>query len=145
MTAHGRLSLIVSSGDYDRVHYALAMASAALATNRPVTLFFTMGALKALLADRPDGIPGWAALAPAPGGATAIERDTRHGDTGIATMEELIAACVEFGTTFRACEMGLKAEGLSDSDFRPDVPVVVGGLVSFLAEAERDGGRIVFI
>jgi len=30
-----RLSLIVFSGDYDRVHYALAMASAALATDRP--------------------------------------------------------------------------------------------------------------
>jgi peroxiredoxin family protein len=145
MTTHGRLSLIVSSGDYDRVHYALAMASAATATARPATLFFTMAALKALLADRPDGLPGWAALAPAPGGQTAIERDASHAQAGIATMEELIAACIEFGTTVRVCEMGLKAEGLATVDLRPDVPVVEGGLVSFLAEAERDGGQIVFI
>jgi peroxiredoxin family protein len=145
MTGHGRLSLIVFSGDYDRVHYALAMASAAAATARPATLFFTMGALRALLADRTDGIPGWAALAPSAGGLTAIERDASHSEAGIATMEELIAACVEFGATVRICEMGLKAEGLSAANFRADVPVIAGGLVSFLAEAERDNGQIVFI
>lgn len=145
MTGHGRLSLIVSSGDYDRVHYALVMASAAAATNRPTTLFFTMGALRALLADRPDGIPGWAALAPAPGGETAIERDTNHSEAGIATMEELISACVDFGTTFRVCEMGLKAEGISATDFRTDVPVIEGGMVTFMAEAEKDNGQIVYI
>ena len=43
-----KLSVIVFSGDYDRVHYALAMASAAAATNRAVTLFFTMAATRAL-------------------------------------------------------------------------------------------------
>ena len=45
MPAHSRLAIIVFSGDYDRVHYALAMASAAAAVSRPATLFFTMGAL----------------------------------------------------------------------------------------------------
>lgn len=145
MTAHGRLSLIVAAEDYDRVHYALAMASAAAATGRPTTLFFTLGALKTLLADRADGIPGWAALAPAAGGRTAIERDTSHSEAGIATIEELISACVELGTTIRVCEMALRAEGLSPADFRSDVTVSEGGLVSFLAEAERDNGQIVFI
>ena len=57
----------------------------------------------------------------------------------------LIGACVEFGVTFRVCEMGVKAEGLSLDNCRTDVPISESGMVSFLAEAEKDGGRIVFI
>ena len=145
MTARDRLSLIVFSGDYDRVHYAFVMASAAAATGRPTTLFFTMGAMKSLLAEQADGSPGWTRLAPTPDGIKADERDRRHAADGIATLEELICACVEFGVTVRVCEMGLKAEGLSVAEFRTDVPVNEGGVVSFLAEAENDRGRIVFI
>jgi hypothetical protein len=41
--------------------------------------------------------------------------------------------------------MGLKAEGLSRDDFRTDVPVSEGGIVTFLAEAEKAASRIIFI
>ena len=145
MTGRDRLSLIVFSDDYDRVHYAFVMAGAAAATNRLVTMFFTMGAIKALLAPRPDSSPGWAALAPTNSGKSADVRDSEHANSGIATLEELIQACVEFDVTMRICEMGLIAEGLSSSDFRADVPITAGGIVAFLAEAENDHGRIVFI
>ena len=40
-----KLSLVVFSGDFEKVHYAFAMASAALAINVPVTLFFYHGSL----------------------------------------------------------------------------------------------------
>lgn len=145
MSGRERLSLIVFSGDYDRVHYALVMASAAAATNRSVTLFFTMGGAKALLAPGADGTPGWAALAPADNGKSATGRDADHDRSGIATLEELITACGELDVTVRICEMGLKAEGMSLTDFRTDLPVTAGGMVSFLTEAENGGGRIVFI
>ena len=140
-----RLSLIVFSGDYDRVHYAFVMASAAMATNRPVTMFFTMGAIKALLAPRADSSPGWTALAPADNGESAVDREAAHAKAGIATLKELILACVEFDVTMRVCDMGLIAEGLSRRDIRADIDVTEGGMVSFLAEAEKDGARIVFI
>ena len=45
-----KLSLVVFSGTYEKVHYALVMASAALASGRDVTLFFTMDASRALFA-----------------------------------------------------------------------------------------------
>lgn len=140
-----RLSLIVFSGDYDRVHYAFVMASAAAATNRPVTMFFTMGGIRALLAPHTNSLPGWAALAPADNGERAVDREAAHARAGIATLEELIQACAELGVTMRVCEMGLVAEGLSSRSFRPELSVCEGGMVSFLAEAENDSGRIVFI
>ena len=37
-----KLSLVVFSGSFEKVHYALVMASAALASGREATLFFTM-------------------------------------------------------------------------------------------------------
>ena len=103
MPGPDKLSLIVFSGDYDRVHYALAMAGAAAATNRAVTLFFTMAATRALLRRQDDGAPGWSALAPAADGSAATARDQAHGERGIATLEELLSACVEMGVQFRVC------------------------------------------
>ena len=144
MPAHSRLAIVVFSGDYDRVHYALAMASTAAAVNRPATLFFTSGALKALRRDSADGVPGWIALGPAGNGASPALRDAHHAGVGIAGFEELLSACVELGVGIMVCEMGLKAEGMTAADLRADVPVKPGGLVTFLAEAGEDG-KIVFI
>ena len=49
MKSHeGGLSVIVRAGDYESVHYALALAAAALAVNKPAVLFFTMAGIRAL-------------------------------------------------------------------------------------------------
>ncbi len=140
-----RLTLIVFSGDYDRVHYALAMASAALATSRPVTLFLTMDGTRLLLGESPDGVPGWTALGAGADGTPAAVRDARHAEAGIATIEEMLSACVELGARFMVCEMGLRALALTSAELRADVAVTEGGLVTLLAEAEDDHARIVFI
>ncbi len=130
-----KLSLIVFSSDYERVHYALALASSALAIGRPATLFFTMGGIRALIQADEDGIAGWRSL---PG----ADRDDDFGAEGVATFEELLGACVSFGATVLVCEMGLKAEGLTAGDLRSDVTVVAGGIVSFLNDARADGAML---
>lgn len=139
----GRLSLVLFSGAYDKVHYALAMAAAALAGNRPATLFFTMGAIRALLAA--DGTePGWRALRPSEAGLAPLAADAALTAKGIGGLEELLAACVALGATVMVCETGLRAEGLDLAHLRPDVPISPGGLVSFLADATADGA-VVFV
>ena len=145
MATRRRLSLILFSGDFDRVHYAFAMASAAAATDRPVTMFFTGRALHFLLPKTDNGTPGWTALAPAENGKTAIDRDNELGSDGIGTIEELAMACVELGVAFFRCDMGVKANKLDATKFRSDIPTQSGGLVSFLAEAEKEDSQIVFI
>ncbi|MGE4221533.1 MAG: hypothetical protein AB7G39_18975 [Alphaproteobacteria bacterium] len=138
--AGGPLSVIVFSGDYDRVHYALCLASAAAATGRRATLFFTMGACRALASER-----GWQRLNPAGNGQSAAARDAAHGAAGLATFDELMDACVGLDVCFMVCEMGLKAEGMTAADLSPAVTVTPGGIVSFLAAASGDGSTTLFV
>ena len=125
MASPDKLSLIIQSGDYDRVHYALVMSSAALAVGKPVTLFFTMAATRALTA-------GWA----------DNSRETAFAADGLATFEELLAACSELDATFMVCELGLRAEKLGRGDLRDDIQITEGSAVSFLSDASENGAML---
>ncbi len=137
-----KLSLVVYSGDFDKVHYALAMASAAVAVNVPATLFFTMEAIRAL-GGPSGGTPGWHALR-AGDGRGAREVDEEFGERGVARFDELLDACRDLGASFMVCEMGLRAVGLEMADLRGDIDFQQGGLVSFLNDARAEG-TMVFI
>jgi len=130
MTAPDKLSIIVFSGDYDRIHYALAMASSAVAIDRDVTLFFTMEGIRAVMRDDADGAPDWSA------------READYAAKKIGTANEMMSACIELGATFMVCEMGLRATGINQDDLRDDVSIATGGIVTFLNDASRHGQMI---
>lgn len=138
-----KLSLVLFSGSYDKVHYAMAMAAAAVASNRAATLFFTMGAIRALLAADAAG-PGWRGLSATEDGLAPLAADADLMAKGIGGFEELLAACIALGATVMVCETGLAALGVGLTALRQDVPVTPGGLVSFLADAASDGA-VVFV
>ncbi|WP_142849403.1 DsrE family protein [Telmatospirillum sp. J64-1] len=144
MPAPDKLSLVIYSGDFDKIHYALAMAAAALATNIPATLFFTMGAARALAAPGPDGRPGWQGLPTSGGTQDGAAMDEDFAAKGIGRFEELLSACTALGGKIMVCEMGLRAIGMEAASLRQDVPIEPGGLVTFLSDASRDGS-IVFV
>jgi peroxiredoxin family protein len=141
-----KLSVVVFSGEFDKVHYALVMASGAQSSNRQTTLFFTMGACRALLKTGADGEHPWRemALSGQNGAENGGARDDQFKNLGVGAFEELLSACVEMGVTFMVCEMGLRAEGLSRADLREDIPFEEGGVVTFLNNASKDGS-ILFI
>ncbi|MSO54019.1 MAG: hypothetical protein EXQ90_02635 [Rhodospirillales bacterium] len=141
-TSPDKLSVVVFSGDFEKVHYALAIASAAAAIGRSATLFFTMEGAVALLAPGSDGVASWRRM-PAKAG-TAGRADDALQRQGVAHFEELLAACVELEVTFMVCEMGLRALGLEGAALRPDVPITAGGIVTFLNDASRTGA-VVFV
>ena len=141
-TSPDKLSIVVFSGDFDRVHYALVMAAAAVASNTPVTLFFTMWAGRALERPLADGSPAWTRLRVSEGGQSAAQMDAGFKAKGIGTFEELLEACVALDVTFMVCEMGLKALGMDPDNLRPDVPVAKGGVVTFLADASKTGAMV---
>lgn len=135
-----KLSIVVFSGEFDKVHYALVLASGAAAVGKAVTLFFTMDACHALGKKGADGVAPWRAM-PTAGGdkGSGGEMDDDFAAKGVATFEELLGACPELGVKFLVCEMGLKAIGLERSDLRDDIPIEDGGVVTFVTDASADG------
>ena len=121
-TSQGGLSVILRSGDYERAHYALALASAALAVNKPAVLFFTMGGIRALMGP-PPAIDDW-------------ERDGQNKARGVGDFETLLQACVELGARFIVCEMGLRSLGFEAQSLRADIPFTIAGIVTLLEETK---------
>jgi peroxiredoxin family protein len=115
----GGLSIILRSDRYEDAHYALAMASAALAVNQPAVLFFTMGGLRALTA--PPALRDW-------------DRDALNRQRGVGDFETLLQACIELGARFIVCEMGLRSLAIDRAALRADVPFTVAGIVTLLEE-----------
>lgn len=144
-----KLSVVVLSAEFTRVHYALVLASAAAAVGTPATLFFTHGALRALVADDPDGGPGWQHLPGVTGMQTQRDPHVRGREIdalwqhrGIGGFEELLSACAELGVRFIACEMGLRALGIDATALRRDIPIEVAGVVTMLTDARATGAMV---
>ena len=120
--SEGGVSVILRAGDYESAHYALALASAALAVNKPAVLFFTMGGIRALMGP-PPALDDW-------------QRDALNRERGVGDFETLLAACVELGARFIVCEMGLRSLGLDAAGLRGDVPFTIAGIVTLLEETK---------
>lgn len=127
------LSVVVFSGEFDRVHYALAMAASAAALGKGATLLFTGSGLRALAADV-DGEAGWRTLRSGDG-RWGGQVDADYRARGVAGFEELLSACVELGVRLIACEMGMRLAGLDRGGLRTDLAIEEAGLATFLADA----------
>ena len=121
-SSDGGVSVILRAGDYESAHYALALASAALAVNKPAVLFFTMAGIRAL-SGPPPALDDW-------------PRDQLNRERGVGDFETLLGACVELGARFIVCEMGLRSLGIDVKSLRGDVPFTVAGIVTLLEETK---------
>jgi len=121
-SSEGGVSVILRAGDYESAHYALALASAALAVNKPAVLFFTMAGIRAL-SGPPPALDDW-------------RRDQLNRERGVGDFETLLSACVELGARFIVCEMGLRSLGIDVKSLRGDVPFTVAGIVTLLEETK---------
>jgi peroxiredoxin family protein len=129
-----KLSLVVFSGDFARVHYALAMAASAAALGKAATLLFTGEAVHALAAATDSREPGWRTLRSGDG-RSGGQVDADYRARGVAGFEELLAACAELGVRLIACEMGMRIAGLDRAALRQDIAIEEAGLATFLADA----------
>jgi peroxiredoxin family protein len=139
-----KLSLTIFSGNFDRVHYALVMASAAVAIGTPATLFFTMAACQALARPAADGTPGWHNMPAGDRLGNAGVMDASLGEHGVAQFEELLSACAELGARFMVCELGMQAIGMSRNDLRDDIAIEETGAITFFEDASSTGA-ILFV
>ena len=114
------LPIIVHAPGFERVHYALVLASGGAAIGRKPILFFTGPAVLALV--------DWQRL-------DGADQDRRFRAQGVAGFEELLAACASLNVRIIACEMALKARGLAQTELRSDIAIEIAGVVTLLGAA----------
>jgi len=117
------LALALHSDAPDRLHYALVLAAAEAAIDRPTLLFFAGPSI--LIATTQ---PGWRG---APG---AVAFQARCEAEGIAGFPELLEACAALGVQRLACELAVSLAGLTPERLEADVGVA--GAVTFLSRAK---------
>lgn len=151
-------TLIVFSGDLDRVLAAFVIANGALAMGSPVTMFFTFWGLNALRR-RPDApIAGKTLLdhmfgLMMPRGARALKLSKLNmGGIGtalmrhvmrqrhVASLPEMIESARRGGARMIACTMSMEVMGLRKEELLDGLEF--GGVATFLAEADKAGGAI---
>ena len=137
-----KLSIIIYDHHFDKVHFALVLASGASAVGQAATIFFTMGACQALLEPNENALPGWAKMPLSDKNGSGADQNAQYKEAGIATFEELIEACKSFKVKFIVCEMGIKAMEMEHSSLRKDLEIESGGVVSFLYDASKDGAML---
>lgn len=127
MSGIDRLSLVLHSGDYARMHYALVLASAAAAVGKPVTILFAGASVTALARN-------W----------RTPDEDHRVKALRVAGFEDLLTACRDLGARLLVCETAMALNELKPAQLRDDLNLEVAGAVTFLGDASAGGG-LVFI
>jgi len=146
-------TLVVFSGDLDKVMASLIIANGALAMGSKVTLFFTFWGLNVLR--KPDAASSRKPMIDAafglllPKGAGRLNRLSNMnflglggrlmrkvmGDRHVDTPVRLLAALVDGGATLIACQMSMDVMGIRREELIDGVEI--GGVATFLGEAQR--------
>lgn len=154
-----KLSIIVFSGDFDKLTAAFTLATGAAAVNYEVNLFFTFWGLDAIKKKQGRAFIGKNFITRLFGfmmggvKAAPVSRMNFGGispwifrwlmrKSNVATLEELIEAAKALNVNMFACEMAMHILGLKKSDFIHEVKDVLG-VATFLNISE--GGRTLFI
>jgi tRNA 2-thiouridine synthesizing protein A len=152
---HEKTTLVVFSGDLDKVMASLIIANGALAMGKPVSIFFTFWGLNVLrrtdapklrkpMMDRMFG-----AMMPAGvGKLNSITKMNFGGlgawlirkvmrDKGVQTPEALLKSLVDGGAQLIACTMSMDVMGIRSEELIDGVEL--GGVAAFLGEAQESG------
>jgi peroxiredoxin family protein len=146
-----RLSMVVFSGDLDRVLAAFVIASGAAVSGMEVSMFFTFWGLTALRQKResrgktlfqklmgwmtPVGIRGLGVSKMNFGGIGAKMLRTMMRQQGVPQPEEMAQMARELGVRIVACQMSMDVMGVHKEELIDGVEV--GGVATFLGEATR--------
>jgi len=146
-------TIIVFSGDMDKVFAAFVIANGAAAMGDDVTMFFTFWGLNVLRKPTKQKVPGKSFLqsmfaAMMPRGpekltlshmnfAGAVPRMMKRvmREQKVMSLEELIASAREQGVKFEACTMSMDVMGIKPEELIDGLDFV--GVASYLSEADE--------
>lgn len=148
-------TIIVFSGDYDRLMAAFIIANGAAAMDDEVTMFFTFWGLSALRKTNPTAVPSkpksglqkaFGAMLPSGpekvslskfnfGGAGRFMMKKVMKAENVMTVAELIATAREQGIKMIACTMSMDVLGISKEELIDDIEYA--GVATYLGEADE--------
>jgi len=144
-----RVSIVVFSGDLDRLLAAFVIATGAAALGQKVSMFFTFWGLNALRKDKIISGKGlleklMAVMSPASAAELPVSKMNFFGigakmlrammkQKGISSLEEMIAIARELGVRIVPCEMSRDVMGIKDEELITGIEF--GGAAAFLGDA----------
>jgi len=127
-----KATIIVHSGDMDKVYSALIVGNGALAMGMDVSLFFTFWGLQRLkkggLEKGPLSKMNMFGL-----GKWMVKRKMKQA--GVASLEKMIQDFKELGGNILACDMTMDIMGISREDLRDDLISDYCGVGTYIDEA----------
>ncbi len=151
-------TIVVFSGDLDKVIASFVIANGALAMGRNVTMFFTFWGLNALR--RPERVSrlgkniiekAFALMMPRGSRRLTLSRMSMGGIGGklirgimkhrnVPTLEEMMASALKGGAKIVACQMSMELMGIRREELIDGVQI--GGVASYLESAERSDSNL---
>jgi peroxiredoxin family protein len=146
-----KCSIIVFSGDMDKVFAAFIIATTAAAMGMETTMFFTFWGLKAIQKGTPTGEGAFGKmlsvmnrggidrLGPSKfnfGGAGRWMFKKMMADQGVTTLPEMLQMAIDMDVKLLACLMSMDVMEISRDDLIDEVDDVVGA-ATFIAEAQN--------
>lgn len=144
-----KVSIVVFSGDLDRVLAGFVIATGAAGMGMQVDMFFTFWGLTALkkstdLSDKSLFQKAMGMMTPASSEGLPVSRMNYFGagakmlrammkQQNVQSLEEFIQLARDLGVTFISCEMSQNVMGIRDEELIDDIEH--GGVATFLASA----------
>ncbi|MCE5295519.1 MAG: DsrE/DsrF/DrsH-like family protein, partial [Euryarchaeota archaeon] len=127
-----KATIIVHSGDMDKIYSALIVGSGALSMGMDASLYFTFWGLERL---KKDGLEKGPLSKMNMFGLGRRIMKKRMEKAGVAKLETLIKDYRELGGKIIACEMTMEVMGVNKEDLRTDWIDEFGAVGTYISEA----------
>jgi peroxiredoxin family protein len=136
-----KATIIVHSGDMDKLYSALIIANGALSFGMDASLYFTFWGLERLTKDGLDKGP----LSKMDMGESGMQMiNNRMKQANLASLEKLMQDFKELGGKIIACEMTMEIMGITKEHLRQELIDDYGAVGTYIKEA-RESNITLFI
>jgi peroxiredoxin family protein len=129
-----KATIIVHSGDMDKVYSALIIANGALAMGMEVSLYFTFWGLQRL---KKGGLEKGPLSKMHMLGLGKLMIKNRMKKASVASLEKLMQDFKELGGKIIACDMTMEIMGVKKEDLREDLISEYGAVGTYVNEARE--------
>ncbi len=130
----GKATLIVHSGEMDKIYSALIIGNGALSMGMDVSMYFTFWGLERLkkgqLEEGPLSRKNFMGI-----GKKMIQR--KMEDANVASLEDLLQDFVDLGGKILACDMTMDIMGVDKEDLREEVITDYCAVGTYIKEAKE--------